>query len=168
MPSGRWRLAVPLGDLTEVFELSMTGTVQGGPVRAIGQSTQAGAQVYDVLHTGHDADVAEGFGLTRLDAGVYVGAVRVEDLADVRTVQLVAQGWPGAQGRSGWRLAGLRLGPGWPQAVAHGLEGSASTPGAVADLVPVDNVHEPPGAPTVGATAETRPRSPPCHGRSRA
>lgn len=96
MPSGRWRLAVPLGDLTELFELSMTGTVQGAPVRVIGQSAQAGEQVYDVLYTGHDADVAESFGLTKLDAGVYVGAVRVEDLADVQTVQLVAQGWPGA------------------------------------------------------------------------
>ncbi len=46
--------------------------------------------------TGHDADAAESFGLTKLDAGVCLGAVRVEDLADAQTVQLVAQGWPGA------------------------------------------------------------------------
>lgn len=95
-PSGRWRLAVPLAGLDELFELSMTGTVQGTPVRVIGQSARQGERLYDVLYTGHVADVAEGLGLTKLDAGVYVGSVRVDDLQDVQTVQLVAQDWPGA------------------------------------------------------------------------
>lgn len=96
MPSGRWRLEVPLAALDELFELSMTGSVQGIPVRVVGQTTQGEETIYQVLYTGHVADVAEGLGLTKLDAGVYVGAVRRDDLADVQTVQLVAQGWPGA------------------------------------------------------------------------
>jgi len=95
-PAGRWRLEVPLGDLTELFEVSMTGVINGIPVRVTGESTQDGQKIYHVVYTGHNADIAEALGLTKLDAGVYAVAVRAEDLTDVQTVQLIAPSWPGA------------------------------------------------------------------------
>lgn len=94
--TGRWRLEVPLGDLTELFEIAMTGTINGIPVRVTGEFTQDGQKIYQVVYTGHNADIAEALGLTKLDAGVYAVSVRAEDLGDVQTVQLVAPSWPGA------------------------------------------------------------------------
>ena len=95
-PLGRWRREVALADLSELYELSMTGSINGLRMRVIDGSQQDGKPTLWVTYIGHNADLAEGLGLRKMDAGVYDAMIPAESLTDVQTVQMAADTWPGA------------------------------------------------------------------------
>lgn len=96
-PIGRWRREVALADLTELFELSMTGWINGLHMRVIDNAQHDGKPALWVTYIGHNADLAEGLGLRKMDAGVYDAMIPAGSLTDVQTVQMAADTWPGAQ-----------------------------------------------------------------------
>ncbi|MFE7506398.1 hypothetical protein [Promicromonospora sp. NPDC057488] len=90
---GRYRRVVAMGELDDLFEMVMRGTVQGLPVRAVDiVRTQQGPGLW-VSYTGHVAVLAEGLGLTKIDAGLYEAAVAPDALADQETLQEAPTSW---------------------------------------------------------------------------
>lgn len=96
-PLGRWRREVPLADLAELFELSMTGWINGLHMRVVASMQHEGQPALWVTYIGHNADLAEGLGLRKMDAGVYDAMIPADALTDVQTVQMAAETWPGAK-----------------------------------------------------------------------
>jgi hypothetical protein len=92
--TGRWRRLVPTADLAELFEMSVTGTWNGLPVRVVDQWKDGdGTVVARVSCTGHDADLAEGLRLQKVDAAVYEATVPLANVTQVQTAQLVPRSW---------------------------------------------------------------------------
>lgn len=96
-PIGRWRREVALADLSELFELSMTGWINGLHMRVIDNAQHDGKPALWVTYIGHNADIAEGLGLRKMDAGVYDAMIPADALTDVQTIQMAADTWPGAR-----------------------------------------------------------------------
>ncbi|MCL2455464.1 MAG: hypothetical protein FWD18_09255 [Micrococcales bacterium] len=91
---GRWRRVVHRAEVTALFEMNVTGTWNGLPVRILDTWDEAdGEQLAQITYTGHNADLAEGLRLTKMDAAVYEAAVPSATITDVRTVQLVPTSW---------------------------------------------------------------------------
>lgn len=92
--AGRWRRVVPAGEVAELFELNVTARWNGLEMRVVDSFRDAeGQPVARVSYTGHDADLAEGLRLQKVDAGVYEASVPMASLADVTTAQLVPRTW---------------------------------------------------------------------------
>lgn len=92
--AGRWRKAVPADEVTELFELSVTGRWNGLEMRVVDQWTGAdGESLARVSYTGHDADIAEGLRLEKVDAAVYEATVPAASVSALQTVQLIPQSW---------------------------------------------------------------------------
>lgn len=92
--TGRWRRVVPTVELSELFEMSVTGTWNGLPVRVVDQWKDAdGTGLARVSYTGHDADLAEGLRMQKVDAAVYEATVPLANVAQVQTAQLVPRSW---------------------------------------------------------------------------
>lgn len=92
-PAGRWRRVVPTSEVTEMFELMVTARWNGLPVRVVDQWTTAEGAASRVSYTGHDADLAEGLRLEKVDAAVYEATVPTAALQDVTPTQLVPAAW---------------------------------------------------------------------------
>jgi len=93
---GRYRRVVQMADLDELFEMVVGGTVQGLPVRAADVVPTKQGQGLWVSYTGHVALLAEGLGLTKIDAGLYETAVAPDALADQETLQETPASWAAA------------------------------------------------------------------------
>lgn len=92
--AGRWRRVVPADEVTELFELSVTARWNGLEMRVVDSFRDTeGRPVARVSYTGHDADLAEGLRLQKVDAGVYEASVPMASLVDVQTAQLVPRTW---------------------------------------------------------------------------
>ncbi|WP_211373862.1 hypothetical protein [Cellulomonas fimi] len=92
--AGRWRRVVPRAEVTELFELNVTARWNGLEMRVVDQWTErGGATVSRVSYTGHNADLAEGLRLEKIDAGVYEATVPTGNLSDVVTAQLIPSSW---------------------------------------------------------------------------
>ena len=92
--TGRWFRRVARAEVTELFEMYVTAKVAGVEVRVVDQWTQPdGVAAARVTYLGHNADIAEGLQLTKVDAGVYEASVAVAQLQDVVTSQLVPTAW---------------------------------------------------------------------------
>ncbi|KRD43387.1 hypothetical protein ASE38_03790 [Cellulomonas sp. Root930] len=93
-PAGRFRRVVPKAETTELFEMDMSGRWNGLEVRVVDQwPTPDGAGVSRVSYTGHNADLAEGLQLPKVDAAVYEVTVPTDHLVEVVTTQLVPASW---------------------------------------------------------------------------
>ena len=72
----------------------MSGRWNGLEVRVVDQwPTLDGAGVSRVSYTGHDADLAEGLQLPKVDAAVYEVTVPTDHLVEVVTTQLIPASW---------------------------------------------------------------------------
>ena len=91
---GRWRREVPLTELGERFELHVSGRWNGLEVRLVDQwPAENGGTVSRAFYTGHNADLAEGLQLVKVDAAAYEVVVPTENVVDVVPTQLIPQGW---------------------------------------------------------------------------
>ena len=91
---GRWRREVPRDELTELFELDVSARWNGLEMRVVDELRDASGAPYSrVSYIGHNADLAEGLRLTKVDAGVYEDTVPVASLVDVVTSQLIPSSW---------------------------------------------------------------------------
>lgn len=93
---GRHRRVVAAGELDELFELLVRGTVSGLPVRAVDVVQDGGRRGLWVSYTGHVAMLAEGLGFTKIDAGLYETFVAPDALADEETLQEIPSSWSAA------------------------------------------------------------------------
>ena len=97
--AGRWRRVVPRAEVTELFELDVSARWNGLEMRVVDQwRGQDGEGFSRVSYTGHNADLAEGLRLQKVDAAVYEITVPTANLVEVVTTQLIPASWttPGA------------------------------------------------------------------------
>lgn len=87
-PSTGERVERPLADVEELFELQVLGTWNGLPVRVVARWDQDGEALARCVCLAHDADLAEGLGLERVEAGVYELTVPESSIDGLRTVKL--------------------------------------------------------------------------------
>lgn len=88
-PAGRWRKVVPAHLLDDVFELSITASWAGLPVRVVDQWEDASREItFRVSSIGHDDDLARALRLEQIEAGVWEGSVPASQLTDLQTIQL--------------------------------------------------------------------------------
>lgn len=93
-PAGRWSREVPRAEVSQLFEMYVTARWNGLEVRVVDQWTdQNGEAVSHVSYIGHNADLAEGLRLPKIDAGLYEVSVPTSSLTRVETSQLVPQSW---------------------------------------------------------------------------
>lgn len=80
--------------MTELFEMSVMARWNGLEMRVVdGFRSTDGRSIARVSYTGHDADLAEGLGLQKVDAAVYEASVPMASLVDTQTVQLIPASW---------------------------------------------------------------------------
>jgi len=92
--SGRFGREVPRAELDELFELYMEARWNGLEMRIVDQvPAPGGASALRVSYIGHDADVAEGFRLQKMEAGVYEAQVPPTALTNVVASQLIPRSW---------------------------------------------------------------------------
>jgi len=97
---GRWRRVVPRSEVTEMFELYVSARWNGLEMRVVDQWKEpSGESSSRVSYTGHNADLAEGLRLQKIDAAVYEVSVPTANLVDVVTTQLIPTAWttPGSE-----------------------------------------------------------------------
>ena len=76
----------------------MSARWNGLEMRIVDQwPAEGGGTVSRAFYTGHDADLAEGLRLVKVDAAAYEAVVPTENLVDVVATQLVPQRWAGTQ-----------------------------------------------------------------------
>ncbi|MFB6610036.1 hypothetical protein ACFCVO_06950 [Agromyces sp. NPDC056379] len=75
-------------DVQRVFELQMLGSWNGLELRLVEQGSNAGEPIARCVYLGHDADIAEGLGLVKIEAGVYELVVLEAQLEGLRTTML--------------------------------------------------------------------------------
>ena len=93
-PAGRWRRVVPRSDVAELFEMSITASWNGLPVRVVDQWTeQSGESVARVFSLAHNADLAEGLRMVKTDAACYEAVVPTTMLVDLHHTQRVPSSW---------------------------------------------------------------------------
>lgn len=93
-PAGRWRRVVPRAEVTELFELRVDARWNGLEVRVVDQFRGPDGQDYArVSYTGHNADLAEGLRLEKIDAAVYEATVPAGSLTEVQHSQLIPRSW---------------------------------------------------------------------------
>lgn len=91
--AGRWRRVVARGEVTELFEFSFTARWNDLEMRVVSQWNDAqGQSGQRVTYLGHDADVAEGMRLDKVEAGVYEANIPGR-LQNVATARLVPPSW---------------------------------------------------------------------------
>jgi hypothetical protein len=91
---GRWRREVPREELTELFELDVNARWNGLEMRVVDQLRDASGTAYSrVSYVGHNADLAEGLQLTKVDAGVYEETVPADSLTELVTTQIIPSSW---------------------------------------------------------------------------
>ncbi len=91
---GRWRRVVDRSEVTELYELKTTALWSGLEMRVVDQWHPADKTPFTMCnYIGHNADLAEGLQLNKIDAGVYVVFAAVKDLLDVSMVQLIPTAW---------------------------------------------------------------------------
>lgn len=93
--SGRWRRQVPMTEVDALVELVVTARWNGLEMRVLDELETTSGRVSQLTYVGHDADLAEGLQLTKLDAGVYETLAPSDQLAELTHTQTAAPGWPG-------------------------------------------------------------------------
>ena len=93
---GRWRRVVPMTEVDALFELVVTARWNGLEMRVVDEWDEQGTQMSHLFYVGHDADLAEGLRLTKLDAAVYETSAPSAQLSELTHAQTMAPGWPGA------------------------------------------------------------------------
>lgn len=98
--AGRWRREVPRAEVTELLELYVRARWKGLGVRVVDQwAGPDGQGISRVSYTGHNADLAEGLRLDKLDAAVYEATVPSAALQQLEFTQLVPASWATAAQR---------------------------------------------------------------------
>jgi hypothetical protein len=87
-PESRARVDVPRSEVGDVFELQFLGSWNGLEVRLVDRWTVGGEALARCVYLGHDADLAEGLGLEKPEAGVYELTVPEAQLDGLRSVAL--------------------------------------------------------------------------------
>ena len=85
-PESRARIEVTRAEVGDVFELAVLGSWNGLDVRVVDRWSEDGEQLARCAYLGHDADIAEGLGLDKLEAGVYEVTVPEAQLDGLRNV----------------------------------------------------------------------------------
>jgi hypothetical protein len=92
--SGRFRREVPRGEVDELFELYVEARWNGLQMRVVDEvPASGGGTVMRVSYIGHDADLAEGLRLQKIEAGVYEAQLPPDALTDVVASQLIPRSW---------------------------------------------------------------------------
>jgi hypothetical protein len=92
--AGRWRREIARSEAESLYELQVTGRLMGLAVRVVDSFRDGqGTPVSRVSSIERNADVAEGLGLEKLDAGVYEATVPTSVLTDVEGGQLIPRSW---------------------------------------------------------------------------
>jgi hypothetical protein len=89
-PSNASRAEVGLDAVESVFELHVLGSWNGLDVRVVATWPSEVGQQSRIVYLGHDADLAEGLGLVKIEAGVYEATVADSALDGVRNVVVTA------------------------------------------------------------------------------
>jgi len=92
---GMWKYEIPFEEAEEVMELDIEAVWNGLELRITDESVDAdGSKLSSGSYVGHNADLAEGLRLVKLDAGVYETTVPTAMLQGYRTTQLSQPSWP--------------------------------------------------------------------------
>lgn len=92
--AGRWRREVPRGEVEQLLEMYVTARWNGLEMRLVDQwKQQDGQSIAHVSYIGHNADLAEGLRLPKIDAALYEVSVPTASLQDVQMSQLVPRQW---------------------------------------------------------------------------
>lgn len=91
-PKSRGRIDVARSEVGDVFELQYLGSWNGLDVRLVDRWSEAGEALARCVYLGHDADLAEGLRLDKLEAGVYELTVPEAQIDGIRTVALQVAG----------------------------------------------------------------------------
>lgn len=97
--AGMWAKQLAPAEVSDLFEIHATARWHGIPVRIVDQGPPdaAGAQQCRISSLAHDADVAEGLHMDKVDPGVYEATVALTDLADVAYAQRIPTAWARAE-----------------------------------------------------------------------
>ena len=87
-PASLGRVDVPRSEVGDVFELQFLGAWNGLEVRLVDRWSEGGEALARCVYLGHDADIAEGLGLEKPEAGVYELTVPVAQIDGLRRVAL--------------------------------------------------------------------------------
>ncbi|GIG20580.1 hypothetical protein Cch01nite_13040 [Cellulomonas chitinilytica] len=92
--SGRFRREVPRDEVDELFEFYLEARWNGLPMRVVDQMPDGrGGTVMRVSYLGHDADLAEGLRMQKMEAAVYEAQLPPSALTDVVASQLIPRAW---------------------------------------------------------------------------
>jgi hypothetical protein len=93
-PAGRWRRVVDRDEVSDLFELDLTGRYGGLAVRMVDQWKDAvGSVAIRVSSIAPDAELAERLGMQKAEAGVYEATVPAALLTDSQTLQIQPASW---------------------------------------------------------------------------
>jgi hypothetical protein len=91
---GMWKYEIPFEEAEEVMELDIEAVWNGLELRIVDESVDAdGTKLSSGSYVGHNADLAEGLRLIKVDAGVYEITVPTAMLEGFRTTQLSQASW---------------------------------------------------------------------------
>ncbi|TFD86085.1 hypothetical protein [Cryobacterium serini] len=92
--AGTWRREIAREDAQQILELSVEANWNGLELRIVDEWTDAtGVDRSRGSYVGHNADLAEGLRLVKLEAGVYEVTLPKDALEDVKTSQLAPASW---------------------------------------------------------------------------
>jgi len=92
---GMWKYVIPFEEADEVMELDIEAVWNGLELRIVDESVDAdGTKLSSGSYVGHNADLAEGLRLVKVDAGVYEITVPTAMLEGFRSTQLTQPSWP--------------------------------------------------------------------------
>jgi hypothetical protein len=91
---GMWKYEIPFEEATVVVELDVEAVWNGLELRIVDEFADTdGTKLSRGSYVGHNADLAEGLQLTKVDAGVYETTVPSHTLRGIRTTQLSQASW---------------------------------------------------------------------------
>jgi len=92
--TGLWKHEIPFEEADAVLELDVQANWNGLELRIVDEFLgDDGSKLSRGSYVGHNADLAEGLQLVKVDAGVYEITVPSESLQDIRTTQLTQASW---------------------------------------------------------------------------
>ena len=91
---GMWKYEIPFDEAQGVIELDMEGNWNGLNLRIVDEFLDKdGTKLFRGSYLDHNADLAEGLRLAKVDAGVYEITVPAASVLDIRTSTLTQSNW---------------------------------------------------------------------------
>lgn len=91
---GMWKHEIPFDEAQGVLELDMEANWNGLNLRIVDEFADTdGTKLFRGSYLDHNADLAEGLRLAKVDAGVYEITVPAASVLDIRTSQLSQSSW---------------------------------------------------------------------------